>query len=588
MYQVLARRWRPQTLADLVGQDAVARTLRNAVASGRLAHAYLFAGVRGTGKTTVARILAKCVNCEKGPTPEPCLACVPCREIADGRALDVLELDAASRTGVDDIRELQEFVSYAPARDRHKVLIIDEVHMLSKSAFNALLKTLEEPPERVVFVLATTELHKVLPTILSRCQLFEFRRVPPRVLAEHLRRIADTDGFTISDGALDRIARAGEGSVRDSLSILERVLAFCGNEVRDDEAMQVLGAFDLETMREFVGALADRDPARALLTLDTVVAEGRDLVHLWSEILSIVRDLALLRACPDRWDLLSRTRDEAASLAEVASALTAEDLTRVFHLLSEIEPGLKASGQPRFVFEAALLRLASLGAVRPIEEVLAGLRGGLPPAGPGGSSPPPPSPRGGRASGKSTRASAPPVEPGPLPTTNDRVGESWLERWKEDVHDKRPMLHAALSQASSLSVDGNTVRVLFEGGKGDAVAAVLKGSGARESLEKLAAAAAGRPVRVTVEETGPSEPGPDVGERPRSHDDGTRSRPETGVRERATPSREGDLARDVRKEPGVKRLLEEFGAQIVEVRPLPSEDAGSAPTPPEQDAEETA
>jgi DNA polymerase-3 subunit gamma/tau len=562
MYQVLARRFRPQTLADLVGQEAVARTLRNAVAAGRTAHAYLFTGVRGTGKTTVARILAKCLNCEAGPTPEPCLACVPCREIADGRALDVLELDAASRTGVDDIRELQEFVAFAPARDRYKVLIIDEVHMLSKSAFNALLKTLEEPPARVVFILATTELHKVLPTILSRCQLFEFRRVPPRDVAGHLRRIADGEGFTISDRALDRIARAGEGSVRDSLSILERVLAFCGNEVRDEEAMQVLGAFGVETMRDLVLALAERDPARALLTLDGVVAEGRDLVHFWTEILSIVRDLALLRACPDRWDLLARTREEGDMLAQAASGLTAQDLTRIFHLLSEIEPGLKASSQPRFVFESALLRIATLGTLRPIEEVLAEIRGGVlprpavPEARPASLSKAPPRP-------------APPASPA-----------DWVEAWKAEVHDRKPMLHAALSQAASVSVEGDVVRVVFSTPNADAVASVLRSAKAQEFLKASAERLAGRPVAVAIEEA-EANPAADGNEPAASP-----ALPSGG---RRTPgSRGGELAERVRKEPGVKRLLDEFGAQIVEVRPLPSGEEPAVPVEGEGEAEETA
>jgi DNA polymerase-3 subunit gamma/tau len=561
MYQVLARRFRPQTLADLIGQEAVARTLRNAVAAGRTAHAYLFTGVRGTGKTTVARILAKCLNCENGPTPEPCLACVPCREIADGRALDVLELDAASRTGVDDIRELQEFVAYAPARDRYKVLIIDEVHMLSKSAFNALLKTLEEPPARVVFVLATTELHKVLPTILSRCQLFEFRRVPPRDVAAHLRRIADEEGFTITDRALDRIARAGEGSVRDSLSILERVLAFCGNDVRDEEAMQVLGAFGVETMRDLVLALAERDPARALLALDAVVAEGRDLVHFWTEILSIVRDLALLRACPDRWDLLSRTREEAESLVGAAAGPTAQDLTRIFHLLSEIEPGLKASAQPRFVFESALLRIATLGALRPIEEVLAEIRGGAParPV-PTAATPAVPSP--------ATPRAAPRNSP-----------DDWVEAWKDQLRDRKPMLHAALSQAASVAIDGDVLRVVFPTGNADAVASVLKSAKAQEFLSASAASLAGRPVTLSIEET----EGPPVEEKKTAP---TRTGRSGGPRHPGT--RGGELAEQVRKEPGVKRLLDEFGAQIVEVRPLPSGEEQAAPVDGDGESEETA
>jgi len=245
MYQVLARKWRPQGFDQLVGQSQVSRTLSNAVAAGRLAHAYLFAGLRGTGKTTVARILAKCLNCEQGPTTTPCGRCAPCLEIAESRALDVLEIDAASRTKVEQTRELLEVVSYAPVRDRYKVLIIDEAHMLSKASFNALLKTLEEPPPNVVFLLATTEPQKILSTIVSRCQVFEFRRVGVAELVGHLRHICDAESITIPDPALERLARAGEGSVRDSLSLLDQVIAYVGDaSITRDVVSEVLGVAD--------------------------------------------------------------------------------------------------------------------------------------------------------------------------------------------------------------------------------------------------------------------------------------------------------------------------------------------------------
>jgi DNA polymerase-3 subunit gamma/tau len=371
MYQVLARKWRPQSLEELIGQSHVARTLRNALTGNRLAHAYLFAGLRGTGKTTVARILAKCLNCQEGPTPNPCNRCSSCVEIGDGRSLDVLEIDAASRTGVGDIRELQEIVAYSPVRDRYRVLVIDEVHMLSKNAFNALLKTLEEPPAQVVFILATTEIQKILPTILSRCQVFEFRRVPAREVAEHLRRMCDAEGIKISPETLQRIAHAGEGSVRDSLSILERVVAFCGTDVRDEETLPVLGAVRAETLARMIGALAARDAATMLATLDAVVDEGHDLLHFWGELVGAIRDVQLQRTLPDRADLVARPAEEAATLLAAAEGLSMEDLGRSFHQLAGLEIGLKASAQPRFLFEAALLRLASLGAVLPIEQILA-------------------------------------------------------------------------------------------------------------------------------------------------------------------------------------------------------------------------
>jgi DNA polymerase-3 subunit gamma/tau len=377
-YRVLARSWRPQNFDELVGQGHVARTLTNAIESERMAHAYLFAGVRGTGKTTVARILAKCLNCVKGPAIRPCGACDPCLEIAAGNSLDVLELDAASRTKVDQTREMLEMVSYAPVRDRHKVFIIDEAHMLSKQSFAALLKTIEEPPPRVIFILATTELQKILPTILSRCQVFEFRRVGVADLTAHLRRIANAEGLTITDASLDRLARAGEGSVRDSLSLLERVIAFCGREIADDDVLRLLGAVRIDVLANFARALAARDAPAMLELLDAVAAEGHDLMHFWTELIGALRDLLLLGTLPGRADLLGRAAGEAELLVAAAEGLTRDDITRAFTLLADIEGALRSSTQPRYIFEATLIRLAALGAVRPIEEVLASL-GGSPP-----------------------------------------------------------------------------------------------------------------------------------------------------------------------------------------------------------------
>ncbi|OLT62888.1 DNA polymerase III subunit gamma/tau [Moorena bouillonii] len=361
MYQVLARKWRPTTFEELVGQPHIARILTNAIQSDRIAHAYIFAGLRGTGKTSAARILARCLNCEKGPTPTPCNECVPCTEIAESRALDVLEIDAASRTGVDDIRELQEVIAYPPVRDRYKLLIIDEAHMLSKAAFNALLKTLEEPPPRVVFLLATTEIQKLLPTILSRCQVLEYRRVTVKDVAGHLRRLCDAEGVTISDPSLHRIARAGEGSVRDSLSVLERVLASCGNDVADEDVLRVLGAVQSQVLLDSIGALARRDVSALLGVLDALMDEGHDLVHFWGEWIGVLRDVMMLRAAPDRAGLVSRAEEETKALLEAAEPLSSEDLARAFQLLAELEYPLKSSAHPRFLFEACMIRLGSLG-----------------------------------------------------------------------------------------------------------------------------------------------------------------------------------------------------------------------------------
>ena len=569
MYQVLARKWRPQTLDELVGQPHVARTLRNAVGGGRLAHAYVFAGLRGTGKTSVARILAKSLNCEKGPAATPCNQCVSCSEITEGRSLDVMELDAASRTGVDNIRELQEVVSYAPVRDRYQVLIIDEAHMLSKAAFNALLKTLEEPPPRVVFILATTEIQKLLPTILSRCQVFEFHRVPLKAIAAHLRHIADAEGVAISDASLERVARAGEGSLRDALTVLERVLAFCGSVVADDDTLQVLGAVRTEVLVDFIRGIAARDAAALLASLDALVDEGHDLVHFWGELVGVVRDLMLLRAWPGGGDALSRSPDEAQALTDAGGTLALEDWTRVFQILAGLEFGLKASSQPRFLFEGALIRMAGLGAVRPIEEILASL-GGTPTPPPASRKPnevkptPPP--------GRSQPSSR--VETATLPASIAAGFEDVREAVVSAVTQARPMLGALLERAVAVLVDGGTLVVTF-GAADTGMRRVLMTEDNVRSIEAIVAEALGRPLTLRAAESSES-----IATRPKAPTAATAT---TGPRAERPSSGGTDESRQALteralKDPAVSRLLKEFGAQVVDVRPLRPDvdDAGAS------------
>ena len=536
MYQVLARRRRPQTFQQLVGQPQVVRTLTNAIKSDRLAHAYIFAGLRGTGKTTVARILAKCLNCEQGPTTTPCNECAPCVEIAESRALDVLEIDAASRTKVEQTRELLEVVSYASVRDRYKVLIIDEAHMLSKASFNALLKTLEEPPPGVVFILATTELQKVLPTILSRCQVFEFRRVGPAEVARHLRTICDEEKIQISDSALERLARAGEGSVRDSLSLLERAVAFCGNEIGEEDVIRMLGAVRSQVLTDMVAALAQHDAAAMLDVLDGLIDQGHDLVHFWDALIAAVRDLLLLRTLPDPKELLARTPDEARALAQAAEGLTREDLTRVFQILADLEPGLRSSSQPRFLFEAMLIRLAALGSVRPIEELLQSL-----PANQGRSPSTATRPQKKKIAEPSPRTLS--AAPGPDRNSADDLIEA--------IRRARPMVAAMLEQASALHLRGGELVIGFS----DTMEAVKRQVETKESLSLIGQEAerlSGRPVKVRVE----------LGSAPAAT---AAAAPLPGAKSSSGGDVDG-LLEEARREPGVQKLMDAFGAHVVGIR----------------------
>jgi len=308
-YQVFARKYRPQTFDEVVGQEHITRTLKNAIEQNRLAHAYLFVGPRGTGKTSTARILAKALNCEKGPTPNPCGVCERCREIAEGRSLDVLEYDAASNTQVDKIRELiLEKVKYAPAGGRYKLYIIDEVHMLSAGSFNALLKTLEEPPEHVIFVFATTDPQKVPLTIVSRCQRFDLRRIPAPLIAKHLQFIAKNEKIALDNSAAQAIAKGAEGGLRDAESMLDQLVAFCGNKISEEDVLNIFGFTAQQTVFELAGFILKNDSAQALAAVNSQAEKGKDLSRLMEDLIGHLRDLLVTKADPD--SLKSETEPE--------------------------------------------------------------------------------------------------------------------------------------------------------------------------------------------------------------------------------------------------------------------------------------
>src|SRR5260221_5923059 len=372
-YQVIARKWRPQTFDDLVGQQHVTETLKNAIKNDRVAHAYIFSGARGVGKTTAARILAKALNCVKGPTATPCGQCDSCTEIASGTSLDVIEIDAASNRGIDQIRELREMVRYAPAASRSKVVILDEAHMLSGEASNALLKTLEEPPDRVIFVMATTQPEDLVDTIRSRSQHFHFRALTFAEIAGRLGEIAQKENLKIEQGAMAVIARMAEGSLRDALSLLEQARAYCGDTIPDKEVRDLLGVVPEDVLEELIQAIATTSADRALGLVHTFQKEGRNLQHFCREAIRHMRNLLIVRTCGADSDLIAATPDQRPALAKAAALFSEEDLTRFFQILLQTDDDLRRKPDPRVHLEMGLLRLINASRLAPLEELLADL-----------------------------------------------------------------------------------------------------------------------------------------------------------------------------------------------------------------------
>jgi DNA polymerase-3 subunit gamma/tau len=355
-YQVLARKYRPQRFSDVVGQDHVTQTLSNAIRQNRIAHAYLFVGPRGTGKTTLARIFAKCLNCIGGPSVDFPDDDLRCREIAEGRAMDVLEIDGASNRGIEEIRELRETVKYAPSSSRFKIYIIDEVHMLTKEAFNALLKTLEEPPAHVKFMFATTEAEKVLPTILSRCQRFDLRRIPTPLIVKHLAQIAALEKVTVDDAALHAIARGADGCMRDAESALDQSISFCGEKIVEADVLGMFGLAARSQILELARTVLAGEAEAALRQLDELARNGKDLRRLLSDLLSHFRNLLLFQISRGDLNLLEVSELEAGALAEQSPGTSADALTRVMEVLAETEGKLRDAASKRIVIEVALLK----------------------------------------------------------------------------------------------------------------------------------------------------------------------------------------------------------------------------------------
>ena len=474
-YEVLARKYRPQTFSELTGQEHVSRTLQNAIDSGRVAHAFLFSGARGVGKTSTARILAKTLNCEKGVSHEPCNVCPLCIEITKGTSTDVFEIDGASNNGVEDVRDLRDGIKYLPSHSRYKIIIIDEVHMLSTSAFNALLKTLEEPPEHVKFIFATTEPHKLPVTILSRCQRFDFKRVPVAKIVARLREIADKEKVIISDSALGLIARKGDGSMRDSLTALDQVLAFCDSAVADEDVVTLIGAVDPRLLADISSAVFSGDTQAVLSGVKKADTVGYNMRQFCQDLIEHFRNLLVIRSVKKPEDILDLADAELQELRQQAGAFSVQDIQRRLTLLVKADAEMGLASFPRLILEMALLKAAVLVPVVPINELLDKLKAletgavhtpSLPwnagrPAAPGESVP---------VRAESKQAASKQVKttqhatPGAPPSVPPHGSHSEWERFVAFVVEKRPAIGSVLEHGSPLKLEPGLMEIGFPAG----------------------------------------------------------------------------------------------------------------------------
>jgi DNA polymerase III subunit gamma/tau len=515
-YLVFARKWRPQTFEEVIGQKAVTQTLMNALSADRIAHAYLFSGPRGVGKTTTARILAKALNCEAGISRDPCNRCASCLDITQGRHLDVIEVDGASNRGIDEIRELRENVRFSPYKGRYKVIVIDEVHMLTEPAFNALLKTLEEPPSRVVFVLATTEAHKVPLTILSRCQRFEFRRIGTAEIVQRLQEMAREEGVEIDPESLQLIGRSAEGSLRDAQSLLDQVVSYSGSSVKAEDVATVLGIVDRQKVEEAAGYILDGQGTPLLQMVEALCSAGHDLRLFSVGLLELIRDLMVMQVAPAAESLLGGGYSIPDSLREKSGRSSFPELDRLLQTLIQAEVEMRRSPYPRFILEMALLRMAEGRKLQSVEEIwkkLCQMEKNVPP----GQSPsrrdlPPREPVDGRSMGAveavseaSEKESAPEIPEIP-PARKEEEGVpplDWLEdpRWmecKRAVKREKVSLAPLLEYFSSVSPQGKSLLIQVEGAN-SYLSGVLEDLGSRRILEGAIRAAFGEDLRIRYE-----------------------------------------------------------------------------------------
>ncbi|MFO7766280.1 MAG: DNA polymerase III subunit gamma/tau [Pelovirga sp.] len=556
-YLVLARKWRPQLFDDLVGQEHVSQTLKNAITTDRVHHAFLFTGARGVGKTSAARIFAKALNCQQGITTTPCGVCSSCMDITASQGIDVLEIDGASHNGVDDIRELRDAVRYLPSQGRYKIIIIDEVHMLSNSAFNALLKTLEEPPAHVKFIFATTEPHKIPLTILSRCQRFDFKKIGIAPLQERLRYIVEQEGVAVTDVGLAAIARHGGGSMRDALSALDQIIACCGDRVDDDALQQLLGQVSNRLLLTTVTALFERNPQELLVQIDQLDALGHSFRQFCQQLVALIRDLVVVKVVDNPDGLLDVSEGELKDLQRLAAPRDLDDLQRVLAFLLRIEADLSTTSNPRLTLEVALIRLATMPGgieVAAMIERLESLEKKLLERIDTATTDMPAVPTAGIMTTKDSPPEPPPAAPEPpakksdARPTEEQTSGSWAGLVDFVRDRRRPRISSLLEQASLLMLQLPLLRISLP-----QKYYLLADSEMQQNLQSLAAEYFSVPVKIEIVKGANGERQP-----PSLHEE----------RARQESDRQRKLRENALEHPLVKSALEIFGGNVEKVTPI--------------------